>query len=253
MCEHILTEDLQHGIRHIQLHRAEKKNALTTEMYIELEKQLIAAEFSSTVKTIIISGGETFFTAGNDLQDFKDNPPIDETSPVFSLLRTLNKIGKPLIAAVNGLAVGIGTTLLLHCDLVYANRSATFSTPFVNLGCTPEGGSSKLFREMMGHRKASELLLLCESINADKAETAGLITAITESDNAFHEALNSAKALSAKPPEALSTAKSLMKANILDEIDSSIVTEANTFCDRLKSTEAQEAINAFLEKRKPSF
>lgn len=249
----IQVQDLNEHIRLINFNRPKAKNALTTEMYAELEQQLRQADAADNVRAIVLYGNAECFSAGNDISDFLASPPQDENSAVFSFLRAFNKLQTPVVAAVNGVAIGIGTTMLLHCDLVYASRSAIFSTPFVNLGCTPEGGSSLLFGESMGHRQAAELLLLGDKFGAEKAERVGLITAISSSDDAFDDALAAAKAIALKAPGAMQEAKRIMKSHKLEQIDQTIVTEARLFCARLNSPEAHEALNAFKEKRKPGF
>lgn len=249
----IQVQDIHEHIRLISINRPEAKNALTTEMYVELEQQLRQADAVDNVRVIILYGNADCFTAGNDISDFISSPPQDENSAVFRFLRTINKMQTPIISAVNGFAIGIGTTLLLHCDLVYASRSSVFSTPFVNLGCTPEGGSSLLFGEAMGHRQAAELVLLGDKFDAEKALGLGLITAISQSDDALDDALNAAKKLASKAPGAVREAKRIMKSHKLELIDRTIITEARLFCERLNSLEAQEALNAFTEKRKPNF
>jgi enoyl-CoA hydratase/carnithine racemase len=245
--------DLEGGIRHISFNRAERKNALTETMYIELEAQLQTAEASPLIRVVLLSGDAGCFSAGNDIEDFVQNPPVDENSPVFRFLRTLHRFPKPVVAAVNGVAVGIGTTLLLHCDLVYASANAVFSVPFVNLGCTPEGGSSVLLPELIGQRRASELLLLCSPFDARKALDLGVISAITEDADAREEAMKVAKVLAVKPPSAVREAKQIMKKGLSQRVDQAIVDEARLFCERLNSEESKEALSAFLERRPPDF
>lgn len=247
------TTSLKGGIRQITLNRPDKKNALTEEMYIELETQMKLATESANVRAILLNGKANCFCAGNDIEDFLKNPPKDENSPVFRFLRTLNRVEKPIVAAVNGVAVGIGTTLLLHCDLVYASPSSTFSTPFVNLGCTPEGASSILIPEIMGQRKAAELLMLCRPFNAQKAIELGIITALSNSSDALEEALKACHELVEKPPIAVREAKRILKKNLQEKVEQTIIEEARLFCERLQSDEANEALHAFAERRKPDF
>lgn len=249
----INTADLGGGIRKICLSRSERKNALTEAMYIELERQLADADASPSVRVVLLCGDSNCFSAGNDIEDFVKNPPVDENSPVFRFLRSLNSFQKPIVAAVNGVAVGIGTTLLLHCDLVYASGSAVFSTPFVNLGCTPEGGSSVLLPELVGQRRAAELLLLCTPFNAAKALDLGIITAVTKEADAIEEAMKAATALAAKPPSAVRAAKKIMREGLKHRVDQAIIDEAKLFCERLRSEESKEALSAFLERRPPDF
>jgi enoyl-CoA hydratase/carnithine racemase len=235
------------GVRHIIFDRPARKNAFINEMYIEFEKQLIAADADTTIRAILLSGSDTCFTAGNDIEDFLKAPPVDENSPVFQLLRTLNKVKKPIIAAVNGVAVGIGTTMLLHCDLVYASDTAYFSTPFVNLGCTPEGGSSVLLTNLVGQRHAAELLLLCKPFNADKALQLGLINEVC-TGNAMIKAIEAAEQLATKPLQAVIASKAIMKKGKIEEVDQALVEEAKLFCLHLQSDESQEQLSKFKKK-----
>lgn len=249
----ITVTDLALGVRQIRLNRPERKNALTTEMYIDLERSLLDADSATEVRVILLTGDSQSFCAGNDIEDFLQQPPQDEHSPVFRFLRSLNKIGKPIVAAVNGPAVGIGTTMLLHCDLVYASASAVFRMPFVSLGCTPEGGSSLLLPNTLGQRQAAELLLLGNAFDASRAQSAGIITAVSANDDALVDALKAAQQLASQPPAAVREAKKIMKRAMLEQIDDTIVHEGRLFSERLKSPEASEALSAFTERRKPDF
>ncbi|NVK43231.1 MAG: enoyl-CoA hydratase [Oceanospirillaceae bacterium] len=249
----VLGEKLEGGIFVIRLNRPTRKHALTKAMYIELSRQLEVAERDRTVRVLLITGSADCFCSGNDLEDFLQRPPRDENSPVFRFLRVLNRLQKPLVAAVNGHAVGIGTTLLLHCDLVYASAGARFKLPFVGLGCCPEGGSSLLLPRTLGQRQAAELLLLGNGFDAAKAQQLGLVNTVSDSPDALATALDSARQLAQQPPAAVRLSKRMMKAVDADTLDRVLVEEARQFCARLQSGEAAEALRAFAERRAPDF
>ncbi|MBX2997953.1 MAG: enoyl-CoA hydratase [Caldilineaceae bacterium] len=237
----------------LRIHRVEKKNALTAAMYEALTAGLEGAIADAGVRAVVITGGESCFTAGNDIGDFIANPPVDEKSPVMRFLRAVSTFPKPLIAAVNGVAVGIGTTLLLHCDLVYAGEGARFSLPFVDLGLVAEGASSLLLPQLVGRRKASELLLLAEPFDAATALAMGLINRVLPPAEVEAFALAQAQKLAAKAPSALQTTKALILRPQQDAIAEAIAVEAHHFAAQLRSPEAMEALQAFMEKRKPRF
>lgn len=237
----------------VRINRVEKKNALTREMYEALTTALEGAISDGGVRAVVITGGESCFTAGNDIGDFIANPPVDEKSPVMRFLRSVSTFPKPLIAAVNGVAVGIGTTLLLHCDLVYAGEGARFSLPFVDLGLVAEGASSLLLPQLVGRRKASELLLLAEPFDAATALEMGLINRVLPPAEVEAFALAQAQKLAAKAPSALQLTKALILRPQQDAIAEAIAVEAHHFAAQLRSPEAQEALQAFVEKRKPRF
>lgn len=237
----------------IQINRPEKKNALTQGMYRALNEAIAQAESDPTIRVVLISGHEHAFTAGNDILDFVQSPPAGEESPVFRFLRTISTAQKPLVAAVTGVAVGIGTTLLLHCDLVYAGQNARFQLPFVNLGLVPEAGSSWILPQMMGHRRAAELLLLGDFFDATTAYTLGIVNKVVADGDTFASAMAAAEALAAKPPAALRQSKQLMKQHSAATLQAIISEEGKLFAERLRSEEASEALQAFLEKRKPDF
>ncbi|MFC6672091.1 enoyl-CoA hydratase [Marinobacterium aestuariivivens] len=253
MNDEVLAERREAGIFLIRLNRPARKHALTEAMYVELTRLLDEASRDTAVRVLMIAGDAESFCAGNDLEDFVLHPPRDEDSPVFRFLRALNRLEKPLIAVVNGHAVGIGTTLLLHCDLAYASAGARFKLPFVSLGCCPEGGSSLLLPRTLGQRQAAELLLLGETFGAEKARELGLINAVTGAPDAFAEALDAARRLAMQPPAALRLTKRMMKAANAETLDEVLVEEARRFCACLQGEEAAEALQAFVEKRSPDF
>lgn len=244
---------IEDAIAHIQINRPEKKNALTIAMYAALADALRRAESDDSVRVVLFSGAESAFCAGNDLSDFLQAPPIDESSPAFQFLHVLASAQKPLVAAVRGVAIGIGVTMLLHCDLVYAGRGARFQLPFVNLGLVPEAGSSLLLPQMLGHRGAAALLMLGDAFDADAAHAAGIVNAVVPDGEVLPIAQVAAHALAAKAPEALRLTKQLMKSHNQPALNTAMTTEARIFSQRLTSAEATEAFQAFFERRKPDF
>jgi enoyl-CoA hydratase/carnithine racemase len=236
----------------ITMSRPAKKNALTHAMYGAMADALGSAATDGSVRVILITGTGDAFTAGNDLGDFLNAPPAGAEAPVFRFLTALSTAEKPVVAAVNGLAVGIGTTMLLHCDLVYAARSAVFSAPFVNLALVPEAASSLLLPGRIGHAKAAELFLLGGRMDAKQAEASGLVTAVFDDGVLRTEAMDRARSLAAKAPSAVRATKMLMKRGE-EPIAERMRAEALQFAAQLKSAELREAIKAFTEKRAPDF
>ncbi|MEH6526329.1 MAG: enoyl-CoA hydratase [Sneathiella sp.] len=243
---------IEDGIQKLKINRPEKKNALTQDMYAVLAKSLREAEQNPEIRVSLITGTEDSYTSGNDIMDFIQNPASGGDAPVVQFLYALAEIQKPLIAAVNGLAIGIGTTMLLHCDLVYASENASFALPFVNLALVPEAASSFLLPRMLGHQRAAELLLLGENFSATAALDAGIVNAVTASGQVEETAMAAARKLSKKAPEAVRLTKSLMKGNV-DQVKASMETELQAFGSRLTSPEAMEAMQAFMERRSPDF
>ena len=239
------------GILHIRINRPEKKNALTLAMYNAMSAALLAGETDAAVRVLLFSGSSGHFTAGNDLGDFLNAPPDGEDSPVFRFLKALIAAQKPVVAAVQGVAVGIGTTMLLHCDLVYAAPSARFQLPFVNLGLTPEAASSLILPQLMGHRRAAELLLLADTFDAQRACAAGLVNAVVAEDDVEGVAWSKAQQLAGKAPEALRLGKEVMKRWPAAAVRQAMSAEGEIFIDRLHSPEAREAMTAFFERRPP--
>jgi len=249
---HILTETKDRVLR-IEIARPDKKNALTLDMYAAMADALAAADSDAAVRVVLVHGARDCFTAGNDLKDFLNRPPHSESSPTTRFLRGIANFSKPLLAAVNGAAVGIGTTMLLHCDLVYAAPGARFQLPFVPLGLVPEAGSSFLLPYIAGYQRAAELLLLGQPFDAEKAYAAGFITAIVPEKELFERARAGALAIAALPPAAVRATKALMRGRLAPRVSEAMTDEGKVFGERLTSPEAREAMTAFFEKRKPDF
>ena len=238
-------------IARIELARPDKKNALTAEMYAQLTAALDAAGKDPQVRVVLLHGSRECFTAGNDISDFLQRKPGE--SPVFGLFQVLPSLEKPVVVAVGGPAVGIGTTLLLHCDFIIAAEDARFQLPFVPLGIVPEFGSTLLLPRLAGYQRAAKLLLLGQPFTAQVALEAGIITSITKKEVLFEEAEKISRMLAALPPESLKLTKRLMKQAQAPEVQARIAEEGRLFVERLASPEAKEAMSAFLEKRKPDF
>jgi enoyl-CoA hydratase/carnithine racemase len=231
----------------LKLNRAEKKNALTQEMYQTLATKINEAAGDFAIRCIVISSEGDSFTAGNDINDFANNPQMDEGSPVFNFLFAIHNFPKPLIAAVHGRAVGIGTTMLMHCDIVTANPNSVFSMPFVSLGLVAEGGSSYLFPRLVGHAKASEILLTGRSFTSDEALQMGLINEISEDH--FGAAMKFADTLAEQPPTAVINTKALLKSGSHEALNQVMRAEGELFRMAMDSDEAQQAFMNFLMKK----
>jgi len=236
------------GIMTLRLNRPDKMNAITAAMYADAAAALTAAEQNKDVRTVVITGTGDVFTAGNDMKDFLDDPAADPNSSVFQFMRTLMKFSKPVIAALNGIAVGIGVTMLPHCDLVYAVPGTYLQAPFVNIAIVPEFGSTLLLRRTIGLHRANEMLLLGEKISAERAREFGLVNDIFPAEQFMVMVMEKAKTLAAKPPMALRQAKQLMRGD-LGEISARMTLENTMMIERFTSPELQEAVQAFLEKR----
>ncbi|WP_068637209.1 enoyl-CoA hydratase [Thauera butanivorans] len=241
----------QHGVQVIELNRPEKKNAFTGAMYDQLREALVTADADASVSVILLTGRGDAFSAGNDLQDFLEYPPDSVDAPPFHFLNALVQVKKPIVAAVNGLAVGVGATMLFHCDLVYAQDSARFSFPFVALGLIPEGASSLLLPRLAGHRRAAEALLFGDPLSAGEAREIGLINRVVSDQPVLDFALSQALRLSRLPAGSVLQTKALLRNT--DEVLARIALEAEAFVLRTKGPAAREAFAAFLEKRKPDF
>ncbi|WP_395334581.1 enoyl-CoA hydratase-related protein [Novosphingobium sp. BL-8H] len=238
------------GILEIHIDRAEKKNALTAAMYGAMIAALEGASARGEIGAVLIAGKGDAFCAGNDLADFISGP--EGAAAAFAFIRAIALFDKPIVAAVQGLAVGVGTTMLFHCDLVYAAPDARFVMPFVNLGIVPEAGSSLLAPATLGYAKAAAMLLLGEPMGAEAADAAGLVTALVPGGELLAHARAKAGVLMAKPPQALMATRRLMKgdpAAVVARIDD----EARVFRSAMQSAEAREAFTAFFEKRPPVF
>jgi enoyl-CoA hydratase/carnithine racemase len=257
--EHVVVE---HVVKHVvteqrakvllcRLNRPEKKNALTHAMYTAMGDALARLEADPSVRVLVFTGTDDSFTAGNDLGDFLGVAPvIDGLTPVGRFLHLISTATKPVVAAVNGLAVGVGVTMLLHCDLAYAAPAARFKMPFVDLGLVPEAGSSLLLPQLVGHRRASELLLLSEMFDAQAALRMGFVNALA--DDAIGYALEQAHVLAAKSPSAVRHTKRLLRSP-LESITGRMAEEGAIFAALLQSPEFKEAATAFAERRPADF
>lgn len=233
--------------------RPRKKNALTHAMYVRLVEVLSEADATAGVRAVCLRGSGGCFTSGNDLGDFLMNPPSDGNSPVLQFLHQLIDFKKPLIGAVEGPAVGIGTTMLLHCDLVYASETATFQMPFTKLALCPEAASSFLLPRLIGLTRASELLLSSKAIDVATALQWGLINEILPAKTFAESLKQRLDVLTALPPEAVRATKALVRGPLSEEAHEAVNREAALFAQRLSSGEAAEAMQAFLERRPPDF
>ena len=253
MSEHVRVEK-EGGVLAIALARPDRRNAITVAMYAALADAIEGAAEDPDVRVISLRGEGQDFAAGNDLVDFLEAAPrLDEEIPVWRLLRGLATCEIPIVAAVHGNCVGIGTTMLLHCDLVIADDSAKFSMPFVDLGLVPEAASSLVFPRLAGRRRAARYLLLSEPFGADEAQAIGLVSH-RATGGALEAKLDEVVAtLLAKPPEALRQTQRLLRHGSHDEILERMKLESSLFAERLESAEVKEAIGAFFEKRKRDF
>lgn len=251
--EHIVSE-LTDNILRITINRPEKKNALTLAMYGAMAEAVEQGEANPEVRVILLHGNGDSFTAGNDLQDFMANPWTEqEVPPAVRFMLAVAHAKKPFMAAVHGSTVGIGVTILLHCDLVYAADNAKLVMPFVNLGIIPEAGSTLLVPALMGHQRAAELFMLGAPVTAQRAYELGLVNAVVAQDKLLETAMGAAQALAEKPAAAVRATKALMKKPMAGETERVIEEELQVLAERLKSPECREALMAFLQKRKPDF
>ncbi len=251
-----MTEILKHteaGIMTLTLNRVDKKNSLTSAMYGLLADGVEQAKADASVHALVIQGHATIFSAGNDIADFLHRPPSTSEAPVFRFLHGIAAFPKPLVAAVCGPAVGIGTTMLFHCDLVYAGDNAAFAMPFVNLGIVPEAASSLLVPQMFGYHRAAEALLLGEPFMAEAALEVGLVNKVLPPTETNDYAQGVAKKLAAKPLSSLIETKRLLKMGQMSAVHTRMDEEAAIFGRMLGEPAAKEAFGAFMEKRKPDF
>lgn len=239
---------LDGGVLEIQFNRPEKKNAITEAMYARMAELLVDARKNAEIAVILFSGSGACFTAGNDLADFMNNPPLEDDSSVFRFLQTMADFPKPIVAAVNGHAVGIGTTLLLHCDIVVCGESAQFQMPFVNLGLVPEFASSYLLPLRVGHIKASEWLLTGKMFDAAEAMAAGLVSEVVKDEQYFGSARQKARTLANLPPESVQITKRIMKQPYMAKTLQTIEEEGDLFRKRLMSKECQQALQKFFAR-----
>ena len=239
----------ERGLLILQLNRPDKKNALTRAMYTQLAEALEQADADGDIRCVLIQGSSDCFTAGNDIVDFLEQPPSDLDSPPFYFMKSLLNCRKPVIAAVAGAAVGIGTTLLLHCDLVYISRDARLRMPFVNLGLCPEFGSSLILPRLLGHAKAAELLLLGEGFTGEQAAAWGIATeALGSGEAALAKAREVAERFETLAPGAVQVTKQLMKSVDREQLRQVIEEEGALFTQRLKSPEAIAALSGFISR-----
>jgi enoyl-CoA hydratase/carnithine racemase len=245
------------GVATIEIARPEKKNALTVAMYQAMADALNAAREDGAVRAVLITGQPGIFTSGNDVEDFLTRPPGQGSdsmdSPVFRFMRALLDCDKPVVAAVTGAAIGIGTTMLLHCDFVYVSDEARLAMPFVALGLVPEYASSLVVPQLMGHRRAAEKLLLGDPFTPEQAVECGIASAVLPAGEVVAHARRVAERFNALPPGAVREAKQLMRAPQRELTLQTIRSEGEIFGRRLRSPEAMEAFQAFLQKRKPDF
>lgn len=249
-----MSDDLEiqiaNGVCEIQIHRPSTKNSFVHAMYREFAEVLEQVEGDDDVRVILVYGADENFSSGNDLEDFVLNPPTSAKSPAFRFMRTLHEFGKPLLAAVDGFAVGIGTTMLLHCDVVYATPRAKFLLPFLNLGVVPEAASTLLLPRAAGLRLASEMLLFGEAFDVVTALAAGLVSRVIEPGQLMTHARSRAAQLAQRPANVVRQTKAMLKRELDEMVAERIDIEAELFCATLREPPAQEAIQAFLRKKK---
>jgi enoyl-CoA hydratase/carnithine racemase len=248
----ILTH-IDSGVMTITFNRLDKKNSITSSMYAAMADAVVQAGVDPAVRVVVFQGHESIFSAGNDIGDFLNQPPSTQDSPVFRFLRGIATFEKPLLAAVAGPAVGISTTMLFHCDLVYAGDNAAFSMPFVNLGLCPEAASSLLAPRMFGYHRAAEALLMGEPFFAEAAQEVGLVNRVVPPTEVNGYAQAQARKLAAKPLTSLIATKRLMKGGDEQAVLQKMDEEGQSFGRMLREPAAKEAFGAFMEKRKPDF
>ena len=241
------------GVATIEIARPEKKNAITGAMYQQMAEALDAAQADLAVRAVLITGQPGIFTSGNDIEDFMQRPPGSTDSPAFGFMKALIGCDKPVIAAVTGAAIGIGTTLLLHCDFVYVSDEARLAVPFVSLGLVPEFASSLIVPQLMGNVRAAEKLLLGDPFTGADAVDCGIANAVLPANEVVNHARRIAERFNALPPGAVRDSKALMRRARQQSSLETIAVEAEVFGKRLRSPEAQEAFSAFFQKRKPDF
>ncbi len=244
---------IHNGVATIEIARPEKKNALTREMYQTMADALVAANVAKSVRAVLIQGQPEIFTSGNDIEDFMSSPPRDENAPVFQFMRALVGCEKPVVAAVTGAAIGIGTTMLLHCDFVFVSDESRLAMPFVGLGLVPEFASSLIVPRLMGHTKAAEKLLLGDPFTGDEAAECGIANRVLPAAEVQAHARRVAERFNALAPSAVRESKRLMRRHSAEEVMDTIKVEAEIFGARLRSPEAMEAFQAFFQKRQPDF
>jgi enoyl-CoA hydratase/carnithine racemase len=250
--EEIVTER-SGSILRVELNRPTKRNAMTSAMYLSLAGIFNEAATDENTRVVLWHGAGDSFCAGNDIDDFLKNPPGPGESPQARLMEALVNIDKPLVAAVHGAAIGGGTTMLTHCDFIYAGESTKFQMPFINLAVVPEFGSSCSVPARIGHLRAAELILLGAPFDAGRAAELGLVTQVISDKDVLARATETAAKLAAKPARALQACKRLMKQPFREQIKAAMKAENEEFSVQVRSNDAKEAFTAFLEKRKPDF
>jgi enoyl-CoA hydratase/carnithine racemase len=243
-----LVTQLEEQVLTITFQRPKRKNALTLKMYELATAALEDARDNEGVRVVVFRGAGGTFTSGNDLNDFVQNPPTDESSPVFGFLRALRSFPKPIVGVVQGYAVGIGTTMLLHCDLILADTTARFQLPFIKLALVPEAASSLLLPRLVGYHRAAELLMLGEPFGAQEAHQWGLVSEVHSPETLDEAAAAKASALASQPPEAMRLTKQLLKAPLQEQVNEVMTTEAHLFAQRLQTQELADAIARFFNK-----
>jgi enoyl-CoA hydratase/carnithine racemase len=251
MADNELVATRDGGVMEIAFNRPQKKNALTAGMYLAAAQALRDAEKDEAVRVVLFRGEGDSFCAGNDLEDFAANPPAEPDAPVFQFLDTASRAVKPYVAAVHGSAVGIGTTLLLHCELVYAAQDTRFALPFTRLGLVPEFASSYLLPLFAGYHRAAELLLLGEPFDAAKADAAGFITRVLPAGDVLAAAREAARTLAMLPPKSVQRTKALMRGAHAAAVQARMKAEIDDFRPMLSEPAARAALERFLSKRKP--
>ena len=247
----ILTERSENILR-IQLNRPAKMNAMTSSMYITMAELLNGTAKDDQIRVVLWHAAGNSFSAGNDIEDFMNNPPAPGESPQAQLIHALINLEKPLIAAVQGAAIGGGTTMLVHCDFVYAGESAKFQLPFVNLALVPEFGSSYLLPLRFGYTRAAELILLGGLFDASRAAELGLVTRVVPDQSLLATATETARTLAAKPAAAVQASKRLMKRALREQLEQAVKLENEVFAERVRSDDAKQAFMAFFTSRKPA-
>jgi len=254
MSQPLTVTELHGAVMTLRLNRADKKNALKSELYNGITAAFAEAAANPAVRVVLMTGTADSFCAGNDIVDFLQNTPTTaDDAPVMRFMRAMANFPKPIVTAVNGLAIGVGVTMLLHSDLVYAAQSAKLQMPFTNIGICPEFASSLLLPAMMGHQRAAELTMFGEPFDAQTAREVGIVNAVLPDAELAAFAMERAQKLAQQPPNALRTTKALLKRWPIEQINEAIPYEASFFMPMLKMPEAIEALGAFMQKRKPDF
>jgi enoyl-CoA hydratase/carnithine racemase len=241
------------GVATVEIARPEKKNAITQAMYQQMADAIDAAAADNAVRAVLITGQPGIFTSGNDIEDFMQRPPGNLESPAFAFMKALMGCDKPVIAAVTGAAIGIGTTLLLHCDFVYVSDEARLAMPFVSLGLVPEFASSLIVPQLMGNARAAEKILLGDPFTGADAVECGIANAVLPAGEVVNHARRIAERFNALPPGAVRETKKLLRRGRAQAAAETIGVEGKVFAARLQSPEAKEAFSAFFQKRRPDF